>query len=90
MKYGIWKQIQTKVNDCKEAGLCRKSLNSSIVEINFGIRNFEILNELKRINEKCALIELDNIYLQKAHEQNAGAFRLKYIKTRLFKSRKEL
>jgi len=47
MKFAIWQQIQTKIKDCKAANLLPHDLDSTIVELNFGIKNFDVLNELK-------------------------------------------
>ena len=63
MKFAVWQQIKTKIRDCQKAGIIREDLDTTIVEINFGVKSFEIFNELKSINEQCAVIELYNIKL---------------------------
>jgi hypothetical protein len=65
MKVAIWKQITGRIKDAKKCGFCNFELNSEIVSINFGVKNYEILSSLKQINELCSYIELLNLQLQK-------------------------
>ena len=63
MKFAIWAQIQERIKDAKEAKLCKEDLDSTIVEINFGIKNYLVLNKLIEIDKICYDLELENIRL---------------------------
>lgn len=65
MKFALWDLIQQRIKDAKEAGLCDPDLDSTIVEINFGIKSDIVLNKLKNIDSICDEIELLNIHLMK-------------------------
>ena len=77
IKFAIWQQIQQKIKDAKESGVCEESIDPTIVEINLGINSFDVLNELKRIDDACAEIELLNIRLKKSTDRTT-ANKLKY------------
>lgn len=49
LKFAIWKQIQTKFTVCKQQNYCHEDLDTSIVDINFGLANIEYLERQKRI-----------------------------------------
>lgn len=78
MKFAIWQQIQQKIKDAKESGVCEETIDPTIVEINLGINSFDVLNELKRIDDACAEIELLNIRLKKSTDRSK-ANQLKYL-----------
>lgn len=65
MKFALWDLIQQRIKDAKEAGLCDPNLDSTIVEINFGIKSDTVLNKLKNIDSICDEVELLNIHLNK-------------------------
>jgi len=44
MKFRIWQQVKTKIQDAQKAGLAPGDLDSTIIEINFGVKNFEVFN----------------------------------------------
>ena len=78
MKFAIWQQIQQKIKDAKESGVCEENIDPTIVEINLGINSFDVLNELKRIDNACAEIELLNIRMKKSADRSK-ANTLKYL-----------
>lgn len=47
IKFAIWEQIQQKLTDAVEAGIAPKCTDRNITEINFGIKSYSILNNLK-------------------------------------------
>ena len=77
MKFAIWAQIQERINDAKEAKLCKNDLDSTIVEINFGIKNYLVLNKLIEIDKICYDLELQNI---KLNQETDDVMKLKISK----------
>jgi hypothetical protein len=61
MKEGIWRQIVKKIRDAKKAKLCPEDLDESIVDISFGLRNFDVLNDLVEIEKMNKEMEKLNI-----------------------------
>lgn len=58
MKFAIWKHVQDRITDAKQIGLCDKNLDSTIVDINFGMQSFDVIKKLNKINNLCSKIEL--------------------------------
>ena len=51
MKHGLWKEITDKINDAKEKGVCPADLDGTIVEIKFGLKSFDVLNQLIQLEQ---------------------------------------
>ena len=69
IKFAIWKLIQDRFTDAKQIGMCDKSLDSTIVDINFGMQSFDIIMRLNKMNDLCSEIELQNINLKQSKEE---------------------
>ena len=65
MKFGIWRHINKKLNDAKLASLIDNDLDTSIVEISFGMKSFDLLNRLVELDKISSNIELQTIVYKK-------------------------
>ena len=70
MKFGIWRHINKKLNDAKLANLIDNDLDTSIVEISFGMKSFDLLNRLVELDKISSNIELQTI----VYKKNKGYF----------------
>lgn len=68
IKFAIWKQIQEKIEKCKKQGLCPQDLDTSIVEINFGIGDISFLDKQKEIGALIEEIETNHILIEEANK----------------------
>ena len=60
MKLGIWKQIQSQIEKCKQQGKCPADLDASIVEINLSMGNNDMIEEQLKIQQLLDKIEEDH------------------------------
>lgn len=64
IKQALWDQITQLINDAKQAGICESSLDPTIVDIQFGRRNYDCLNDLKSLMDNCIRVEEQIIKLR--------------------------
>ena len=66
VKFALWQQIQEKLKECRDHGLCSKNIDTTVVEINIGLNQYEDIELLKQIQELCDSIEYQNIKLKQS------------------------
>lgn len=72
LKFAIWRQIQNKFKLCKERKYCSPDLDTSIVEINFGLANIECLVKQRQVVELTNKVEVQHVKMMRlmTNEQN--------------------
>ena len=83
LKFAIWNMIQKKIALCKEQKLCHEQLDQTIVEINFGSAEIEVLEKQNKIGSLIERIENDHIMLA-----NAGHNKSRFKKNELMTAAK--
>ena len=68
--FALWNQINNKVDKCKQTGIVSNEFDSTILDINFGLSDYEIFNKLKEIQKQIYNIENLNLYCMKSEEES--------------------
>ena len=78
MKFAIWHDIQEGLQLAKKMGMCSDKVNSTIININFGLRDNRIILHKKMIQEMTN--ELQLLHLEYARDKKISLLRTMDIK----------
>ena len=63
--------------------LCRSDIDTSVVEINFGLKSYDYLNILKKIQKLNSKIEYYNIMKEKYYQEDKWWKKIEIYKKKL-------
>ena len=69
LKFGLWNEIQDAVKLAKKIGLCGQEVDSSIIQINIGLKDNSLNDHLMVINDLSDQLELLHLS-QKRYPKN--------------------
>lgn len=72
LKFALWAQIQQRIQECKDQQLCSEEIDPTIVEINLGETDIELLEKQREMGKLISQIEENHIKIQKLEEQAGG------------------
>ena len=69
LKFALWSQIQNKIELCKAQKLCSEEIDPTIIEINLGETDIELLEKQREMGLLISLIEQNHIRMQKLESE---------------------
>ena len=59
--HALWSQITSRIEDAKAIGVLGSDIDSTIVDINFALKDFRVFSKFKQIENQMENIENLNI-----------------------------